>query len=57
MIGRNLLKSAICSLLLVTSGAAQQYDQEPEYGGQDYGQDNLYHDYAIKQQEKEGGTP
>jgi hypothetical protein len=33
---------------------AQQYDYEQEYG-QDYTQDSLYHDYAMKQQEKEVG--
>lgn len=38
---------------------SQQYNDqdgyEQEYGGQDssYNQDNLYHDYAIRQQQKE----
>lgn len=35
--------------------AATQYgDYDQEYG-QEYSQDNLYHDYAMKQQEKEVG--
>jgi hypothetical protein len=47
------LKFALFSMLLVSSGA-QQYDYGQEEYGQDYDQDNLYHDYAMKQQEKEG---
>jgi hypothetical protein len=47
------LKFALFSMLLVSSGA-QQYDYEQGEYGQDYDQDNLYHDYAMKQQEKEG---
>ena len=58
MIGRTLL----CSLLLLTNSAAvasQSYDYDQGYGEDNYGQDNLYHDYAMKQQEKEviGGNP
>ena len=35
--------------------AAQQYgDYDQDYGN-DYSQDSLYHDYAMKQQEKEVG--
>ena len=44
------LKLALFSMLLVASGA-QQYDYDQGDYGQDYGQDNLYHDYAMKQQE------
>jgi len=36
--------------LLLQQSHAQQYDYE-----QDYAQDNLYHDYAAKQQEKAVG--
>lgn len=49
------LKFALFSLLLVSSGA-QEYDYEQGEYGQDYAQDNLYHDYAMKQQEKDGVT-
>jgi hypothetical protein len=52
---RQLIKFTLCSLLLVGSGA-QQYDDYPDQGYEgEYGQDSLYHDYAIKQQEKEVG--
>jgi hypothetical protein len=48
------LKFALFSMLLVSSRAQQyDYNEQGEYG-QDYDQDNLYHDYAMKQQEKEG---
>jgi hypothetical protein len=53
MIGRSLLNSVVCSLLLASAGA-QQYDYDQDYG-QDNAQDSLYHDYAMKQQEKETG--
>eukprot|EP00980_Cylindrotheca_fusiformis_P004164 scaffold909_cov135-Cylindrotheca_fusiformis.AAC.21 len=46
------LRLAFLSVLLVSSGA-QQYDYDPVEYGQDYAQDNLYHDYAMKQQEKD----
>jgi len=55
MVGRNLLNLVVCSLLLAPSGG-QAYDEYVDYGGQDYPQDNLYHDYAVKQQEKEVGA-
>jgi hypothetical protein len=49
--------TAVTSLLLVSSGLAQQYDDYAdyqEYAGE-YGQeDNLYQDYATRQQTKEG---
>lgn len=49
------LKIALFSMLVVAL-SAQQYDYEQGDYGQDYGQDNLYHDYAMKQQEKDGGA-
>jgi hypothetical protein len=49
--------AALTSLLLVSSGLAQQYDDYAdyqEYAGE-YGQeDNLYEDYATRQQTKQG---
>ena len=59
------MKSFLCAVLLVCAASpvvvlAQQQDQygsgESYEYGQDYGQDNLYHDYAMKQQEKELGN-
>jgi hypothetical protein len=45
---KQILKVLVCTLAVVGSSTGQQYD---DYG--DYSQDNLYHDYAMKQQEKE----
>jgi hypothetical protein len=51
---RRLLFAFTSSLVLCsTIGQYDDYNQ-PEYG-QDYTQDSLYHDYAMKQQEKEVG--
>ena len=44
---KQVLKVLVCTLALASG--QQQYD---DYGD-NYGQDNLYHDYAMKQQEKE----
>ena len=40
----------ISFLLLASHSAGQDYNDEPI---QEYEQDNLYHDYAAKQQQKE----
>lgn len=55
-------------MLATRSASAQQYDDEGGYGGEGgydgggggagaddsyYAQDNLYHDYAMRQQQKE----
>jgi hypothetical protein len=45
------LLSLVCvSLIVLTQG--QQYQ---EYADQEYANDNLYHDYAMRQQEKDVG--
>jgi len=55
------MKSALTILVLVVSpfallASAQSYgDYEQDYR-EDYSQDSLYHDYAMKQQEKEIGN-
>ena len=42
-------------MLLTALVVSQQYgDYDQDYGN-DYSQDSLYHDYAMKQQEKEVG--
>ncbi|KAL3944545.1 MAG: hypothetical protein SGBAC_001365 [Bacillariaceae sp.] len=42
--------------IFVVSSSAQSYDY-PEGGyDQEYSQDNLYHDYAMKQQDKDVGA-
>lgn len=51
LLGLILLVASPLALLAATEYA--DYDQD--YGNNDYAQDNLYHDYAIKQQEKEIG--
>mmetsp|Transcript_89769 Transcript_89769/g.134543 ORF Transcript_89769/g.134543 Transcript_89769/m.134543 type:complete len:138 (+) Transcript_89769:42-455(+) len=57
---RSLLQAFLCCLLFLCTStyrgvlAQDQYGDNYDYGS-DYGQDNLYHDYAIKQQEKEVG--
>jgi hypothetical protein len=46
---------ALTLAALAVAAASQQYgDYDQDYGN-DYSQDNLYHDYAMKQQEKEVG--
>ena len=52
---RSLLVVALVALLMST--ASGQYDYDPGQEGGDYGSDNLYHDYAMRQQEKEVGKP
>lgn len=42
--------------ILVVSSSAQSYDYQEGGYDQDYSQDNLYHDYAMKQQEKEANA-
>lgn len=46
----------VLTLMLLTAlVVSQQYgDYDQDYGN-DYSQDSLYHDYAMKQQEKEVG--
>jgi hypothetical protein len=46
----------VLTLVVATAlAASQQYgDYDQDYGN-DYSQDSLYHDYAMKQQEKEVG--
>ena len=53
MAPKNLLLAILGTLILCNTNG-QQYDYDQDYG-QDYTQDSLYHDYAIKQQEKEVG--
>jgi hypothetical protein len=48
-----IFKAALFSMLLVSTGAQQQDYEQGDY--QDYSQDNLYHDYAMKQQETVAG--
>ena len=57
------MKAAVIPLLvflvaspLAVLAATQSYgDYDQDYGNNDYSQDSLYHDYAMKQQEKEIG--
>ena len=53
--GRQRLASlgvvTVLLLLVLVIGEGQRYDQ----GYDEYAQDNLYHDYAMKQQNKESG--
>jgi hypothetical protein len=51
MTGRRLVSLVAILLFVLTIVAGQRYDQ----GYDDYAQDNLYHDYAMKQQDKEAG--
>jgi hypothetical protein len=59
----NSILLTVALLLQVSPSAGQQYDQgygdqgygEDGYGDQDFAQDNLYADYAAKQQEKAVG--
>lgn len=53
---RSSIKLFLCSLLLASAGA-QEYNDYQDYGQGEYAQDNLYHDYAMRQQEKEIGKP
>jgi hypothetical protein len=49
-------KRLLLALLgLLTLSTGQQYDDYDQGYGQDYTQDSLYHDYAMKQQEKDVG--
>ncbi len=41
--------------MIATLAATQQYGDYDQDYGQDYSQDSLYHDYAMKQQEKDVG--
>ena len=50
-VAKNLLL-AVVGILILCDANGQEYDYEQEYS-QDYTQDSLYHDYAVKQQEKE----
>jgi hypothetical protein len=47
----------IVSTLALSSHSVtgQQYDDFEQGYSQDYTQDSLYHDYALKQQEKDAG--
>ena len=48
-----VLSTLLLALWVLSTTAQQQYDAG--YYDQDgYGQDSLYHDYAARQQEKEG---
>lgn len=55
----NLIRRAICFLLLVEVSRGQYYEQEGEdyqdYADDRYGQDNLYTDYADRQAQKAAG--
>ena len=46
--------AAMCLLILSAPVQGSQYNNNDGYD--DYGQDNLYHDYAMKQQEKEAAA-
>ena len=48
------LIAALCLLLLSAPVHASEYNSNDGY--EDFGQDNLYHDYAMKQQEKEAAV-
>lgn len=48
-------KAVSCFLLLLTISIAQDYQENNEYANE-YAQDNLYRDYAKKQQEKAEGV-
>lgn len=50
MMGRRLASLVTALLLVLVAVGGQRYDQ----GYDDFSQDNLYHDYAVKQQEKDG---
>lgn len=57
----NLIKRALCFILLVEVSRGQYYEDQGEGDYQDYaddrygGQDNLYNDYAERQAQKQGG--
>ena len=51
---RSIMFLTLAMLPVLLLGATQLGEFEQDYG-QDYSQDNLYHDYAMKQQEKEVG--
>jgi hypothetical protein len=50
---RLILVTIVGTLTVPSSVAAQQYDTYDQDYGQDYTQDSLYHDYAMKQQQKD----
>ena len=52
---KSILLVVLVALLMSTANG--QYDYDPGQEGGDYGSDNLYHDYAMRQQEKEVGKP
>jgi hypothetical protein len=54
---RPCLFLAVVSTLALSSSTVtgQQYDDYDQGYSQDYTQDSLYHDYAMKQQEKDAG--
>jgi hypothetical protein len=52
---RRLLLVVAIVLALSSRTTGQQYDDYDQGYGQDYTQDSLYHDYAVKQQQKEVG--
>jgi len=45
----------LVAALLWCNSHAQQYDQGG-YGQEEYSQDNLYHDYAARQEQKDAGV-
>jgi len=55
----NLIKRALCFILLVEVTSGQYYDDHGEdyqdYADDRYGQDNLYNNYAERQAQKEAG--
>lgn len=50
-----ILNFLLLSIFVVSAGA-QSYDYQDGGYDQEYSQDSLYHDYAMKQQEKEVGA-
>ena len=48
------ITTALLLVWLSVTTAQQQYDSGYYDQGDAYGQDNLYHDYAARQQEKGG---
>lgn len=55
MESKNRVLLAVIFVLMLWNTNAQQYDYEPQEHNQDYTQDSLYYDYAMKQQEKDVG--
>jgi hypothetical protein len=50
-----LLVLLVASPLAILAATQSYGDYDQDYGNNDYSQDSLYHDYAMKQQEKEIG--